>query len=79
MYSSRRSGTFQGLMRAGAAEPVLAKRDELERCDAALADARSRLDDAAERTRAYPADRELDDLQPDQPGDRTVCAAAATA
>ena len=51
-------------MRAEAEEPVVAKREELERCDAALADARSRLDDAAELTRVYPADRKLDDLQP---------------
>ena len=51
-------------MRAGAAAPVLAKREELERCEGALADARTRLDDAAERTRAFPADRALDDLQP---------------
>jgi hypothetical protein len=51
-------------MRAGGAAPVLAKRDELERCDRALAGARARLDDAAERTRGFPADRELDDLQP---------------
>ena len=40
------------------------KRGELARCDGALSDARSRLDDAAERTRGFPADRELDDLQP---------------
>ena len=51
-------------MRAGAPTPVQVKRDELERCDDALADARQRLDDAAERTRVYPADRELDALQP---------------
>jgi hypothetical protein len=40
------------------------KRGELTRCDAALAGARQRLDDAAERTRGFPADRELDDIQP---------------
>ncbi len=51
-------------MRAGAPEPVQVKRDELERCDSALASIRQRLDDAAERTRTFPADRELDDLQP---------------
>jgi hypothetical protein len=51
-------------MRAGAPTPVQVKRGELERCDGALSDARSRLDDAAERTRTFPADRELDDLQP---------------
>ena len=51
-------------MRAGMAAPVQAKREELARCEDALADARSRLDDAAERTRTFPADRELDDLQP---------------
>ena len=51
-------------MRAGAPTPVQVKRDELGRCDDALAGARSRLDDAAERTRIFPADRELDDLQP---------------
>ena len=49
-------------MRAGAPTPVQAKRDELGRCDDALADARRRLDRAAERTREFPADRELDDL-----------------
>lgn len=41
-----------------------AKRGELALCDDSLADARHRLDDAAERTRTYPADRALDDLQP---------------
>ena len=51
-------------MRAGAPTPVLVKRSELERCDDALIDARTRLDHAAERTRGFPADRELDDLQP---------------
>ena len=51
-------------MRAGMAAPVQAKREELAHCEDALADARSRLDDAAERTRTFPADRELDDLQP---------------
>ena len=51
-------------MRAGAPTPVQVKRDELQQCDDALAGARSRLDDAAERTRGYPADRELGDLQP---------------
>ncbi|HEX2084606.1 MAG TPA: hypothetical protein VHF89_02910 [Solirubrobacteraceae bacterium] len=51
-------------MRAGAPTPVEAKREELERCDDALAGARSRLDSAAERTRGYPADLALDDLQP---------------
>ena len=51
-------------MRAGAPTPVQVKRDELERCDDALVGARSRLDDAAERTRVFPADRELGDLQP---------------
>ena len=40
------------------------KRGELTLCDEALAGARQRLDDAAERTRSYPADRELGDLQP---------------
>ena len=49
-------------MRAGAPTPVQLKRDELERCDATLADARRRLDVAAQRTREFPADRELDDL-----------------
>ncbi|HEX8121067.1 MAG TPA: hypothetical protein VF549_07365 [Solirubrobacteraceae bacterium] len=51
-------------MRAGAPTPVQFKRDELGRCDDALIDARVRLDHAAERTRTFPADRELDDLQP---------------
>jgi hypothetical protein len=51
-------------MRAGTPNPVDVKRDELTSCDDALADARHRLDSAAERTRTYPADRELDDLQP---------------
>jgi hypothetical protein len=49
-------------MRAGAPTPVQVKRDELHGCDDALTDARSRLDRAAQRTREYPADRELDDL-----------------
>ena len=49
-------------MRAGAPTPVQAKRDELESCDVGLAEARRRLDRAVERTRAFPADRELDDL-----------------
>jgi hypothetical protein len=51
-------------VRAGTPTPVEVKREELERCDDALAGARSRLDCAAERTREYPADRALDDLQP---------------
>ena len=51
-------------MRAGAPTPVEVKRDELQQCDDALAGARSRLDDAAERTRVFPSDRRLDDLQP---------------
>lgn len=51
-------------MRAGTPNPVDLKRDELVRCDEALAGARQRLDTAAERTREFPADRELDDLQP---------------
>ena len=51
-------------MRTGAPIPVEAKRDELARCDDALAEARRKLDDAAEVTRVYPADRSLDDLQP---------------
>jgi hypothetical protein len=51
-------------MRAGAPTPVEVKRDELERCDEALASTRTKLDVAAERTRTFPADRELDDLQP---------------
>src|SRR3712207_3499673 len=50
--------------RAGAPTPVELKRDELEQCDDALHATRAQLDDAAERTRAFPADRELDDLQP---------------
>ena len=49
-------------MRAGAPTPVQVKRDELELCDDTLAGARRRLDRAAQRTREYPADRELDDL-----------------
>jgi hypothetical protein len=49
-------------MRAGAPTPVQVKRGELERSDGALSDARRRLDRAAQRTREYPADRELDDL-----------------
>ena len=49
-------------MRAGAPTPVQVKRDELGRCDDALAGARVRLDRAAQRTREFPADRELDDL-----------------
>ncbi|HEV2061527.1 MAG TPA: hypothetical protein VGR12_01635 [Solirubrobacteraceae bacterium] len=51
-------------MRAGMPDPVEIKRGELVRCDEQLAGARQRLDDAAEVTRAYPADRRLDDLQP---------------
>ena len=51
-------------MRAGAPTPVQVKRGELALCDETLADARHRLDDAAERTRTFPVDRELDDLQP---------------
>jgi hypothetical protein len=51
-------------MRAGTPNPVEVKRGELTRCDEDLAGARQRLDDAAERTRTYPADRELGDLQP---------------
>ncbi len=51
-------------MRTGGRNPVDAKRGELSLCDEALAGARDRLDTAAERTRAYPADRELGDLQP---------------
>jgi hypothetical protein len=51
-------------MRAGTPNPLDVKRDELTSCDEALAGARQRLDDAAERTRTYPADRELGDLQP---------------
>jgi hypothetical protein len=43
---------------------VEVKRGELTRCDEALVDARQRLDDAAERTRSYPSDRSLGDLQP---------------
>ena len=46
------------------ANPVDLKRGELVQCDEALVGARRRLDDAAERTRSYPADRELGDLQP---------------
>ena len=51
-------------MRAGAPTPVQVKRDELQQCDDALASVRSRLDDAAQRTRTFPSDRSLDDLQP---------------
>ncbi len=51
-------------MRAGAPTPVQVKRDELERCDDALANARLRLDHAAAVTRGFPADRRLGDLQP---------------
>lgn len=51
-------------MRAGTPNPVEVKRDELTRCDEQLVGARQRLDSAAERTREFPADRELDDLQP---------------
>ena len=51
-------------MRAGSPTPVEVKRDELACCDGELAGARARLDDAAERTRAFPADRKLGDLQP---------------
>ncbi|HEX8207981.1 MAG TPA: hypothetical protein VF587_18095 [Solirubrobacteraceae bacterium] len=51
-------------MRAGTPNPVDLKRGELTQCDELLAGARGRLDSAAERTRSYPADRELDDLQP---------------
>lgn len=64
MYASPGVGYRPASMRAGSPTPVQVKRDELERCDDALAGARSRLDDAAERTRGYPADRELGDLQP---------------
>jgi len=51
-------------MLAGTPNPVDLKRTELTGCDEALARARERLDSAAERTRTFPADRELDDLQP---------------
>jgi hypothetical protein len=51
-------------MLARTPNPVDVKRTELAQCDEALVGARQRLDDAAERTRTYPADRELGDLQP---------------
>ncbi len=49
-------------MRAGTPTPVQLKREELGRCETTLAGARRRLDVAAQRTREFPADRELDDL-----------------